>query len=68
MNFLKIKTSWSGLELWFFKLVVFSCGILMGAYSHEIIFPYRLPLMILTAIGCLFILMLWLKKLSKSDY
>lgn len=34
MNFFSTKTIWSNIEIWFFKVSVFSSGVIIGSFFN----------------------------------
>lgn len=64
MNFFKMKTSWSNLELGLFKLCVGSAFVLVGAYFHQFIQVYYVPIIVIFVISTIAIVYLWLQKIK----
>lgn len=65
MNFLKIKTSWSNLEIGFLKVCVLSMGIIIGVYFYEFLKDYLLvfgTIFIATGIWAFYA---WVKKMKQ---
>jgi hypothetical protein len=68
MNFLNRRSSWSNLELWIFKVVVFSCGLIAGVYLDQFLLVYMPVLIVFALCGCVLILFIWIRKLTRSTY
>lgn len=66
MNFFKIKTTWSNAELAVFKLCVASIFVLIGAYFHNFLCDYYVPVLIVFCVTFIWTMYLWLVKM-KND-
>ena len=64
MNFFRIKTTWSNAELALLKLCLASIFIVIGAYFHEYLQSYYIPLLIVFAITVIWTVYLWVKKMK----
>jgi len=67
MNFFRAKTSWSNMEFIPFKLCVASIYIIAGAYFHDVIQHYYIPLFILFGITVIWTVYLWVEKMKKAN-
>ena len=66
MNFFKIKTSWSNLEIGLLKVCIGSVYILIGSYFHEFIKNYWLLFAAIFIITAIWVFNLWLLKMKKT--
>ncbi len=57
------KTTWTGMELWFFKITVFSIGIVVGVYFPAFCHTIMPLLVLIGVIGTVYVTKLWLKKI-----
>jgi len=64
MNFFTRKTSWSNLEFIPFKLCVASFYIVVGAYFHNFIQDYYLPLLVVFGVTVVWTMYVWLGKMK----
>ncbi len=67
MNFFRAKTCWSNMEFIPFKLCVASFYIIVGAYFHDVVRHYYIPLFIVFGITVLWTLYLWIGKMKKAN-
>jgi hypothetical protein len=67
MNFFKIKTTWSNVELAIFKICVASGGVLVGAYFQKFISSYYVPIIIIFAVTYILTGYLWLTKMKGKN-
>ena len=67
MNFFRTRTSWSNSEFIPFKLCVASFYIIAGAYFHDVIRHYYIPLFIVFGITMLWTLYLWIGKMKQAN-
>ncbi|MEI6697183.1 MAG: hypothetical protein WCO13_14100 [Bacteroidota bacterium] len=67
MNFFKIKTSWSNLELGLFKICVASIYLVIGIYFHEFLGKYMLLFVSIFIVTVVLVFSLWLKKMNKGE-
>jgi len=66
MNFLKIKTSWSNLELGLIKICVGVIYMIAGVYFHEFLANYLLILAAIFVITAIWTFLLWIKKMKEA--
>ncbi len=66
MNFLKIKTSWSNIELGILKICLVSIGIILGVYFHEVLKDYLLLFGILYFTTGIVTGYLWIKRIKSQ--
>ena len=64
MNFFKIKTTWSNIELGLLKICVGSIYLVIGAYFHKFIKDYFIVFVIVFIITAIWTFNLWLKKMK----
>ena len=67
MNFLKMKTTWTNLELVPFKVAIASAYVLLGAYFHEYIRAYYLAVVVLFFVSTIPTIYKWFKKLKSEN-
>jgi hypothetical protein len=67
MNFFKIKTSWSNLEFIPLKLCIASAYLLIGAYFHETILTFYIPILIIFLITVIWAVKLWISKMQSEN-
>jgi hypothetical protein len=65
MNFLKIKTSWSNVELIVLKLCIASAYVLVGAYFHRIVRHHYILVLAVFIITVAWSVYLWLRKMKE---
>lgn len=64
MNFFKAKTAWSNAEFIVLKLCVASAYVLIGSYFPAFIKQYRVIILAVFVITCIWCLYLWLNKMK----
>ena len=64
MNFFKIKTSWSNIELGLLKICVGSAFIIIGTYFHEFHKNYLTLFAVLFILTAIWTFSLWMKKMK----
>lgn len=64
MNFLKIKTSWSNIELGLIKICVLSAGIILGTYFHVYLKNHLQLLGMVFLVTAVWTIYLWVKKVK----
>ena len=67
MNFLKAKTSWSNAEMIVLKLCIASAYILVGAYFHNVVRQYYIPVLVIFALTVTSAVYLWIKKMKVEN-
>ena len=67
MNFFKIKTTWSNAELIPLKVCIASAYILVGAYFHNFVREYYVPVLIVFAITVIFSVFMWINKMKSGN-
>ena len=66
MNFFKIKTSWSNLELIPLKICIAAAYILVGAYFHGFVRQHWMALLVLFGVTVIWSVRLWITKMKFS--
>jgi len=67
MNFFKLKTTWTNIELIALKLCIASAYILVGAYFHNFVRKYYLLFILLFAITVVLSLYMWIAKMKREN-
>lgn len=67
MNFFKIKTTWTNLEIGILKMSLGSIFILLGSFFHDLIRDYYFPISIIAIVGVLYTLVLYFKKVKNVE-
>ncbi|MEI6883458.1 MAG: hypothetical protein WCO02_03160 [Bacteroidota bacterium] len=66
MNFFKIKTSWSNAELIPLKLCIATAYILIGAYFHNYVLDYYIPILIIFGFTVIWSVYQWIIKMKNQ--
>ena len=64
MSFLTKQTSWSNMELWLFKVCLFSGGIAAGLFFYLYIEEYFMLFLSFFIVTTIFVCYIWIKKLN----
>ena len=67
MNFFRIKTSWSNAELIPLKLCIAAAYVLIGAYFHNFVRDYYIPILIIFGFTVVWSVFLWITKMKKGN-
>jgi len=67
MNFFNLKTTWSNLEFIPLKLCIASAYLLIGAYFHDMILTFHIPIIIIFLITVIWAVKLWLSKMQSEN-
>ena len=68
MNFFKIKTTWTNAELIPLKLCIASAYVLVGAYFHNLVRNYYIPVIVIFGITVIWSVYFWINKMKSGNY
>lgn len=66
MNFFKRKTTWTNAEFIPLKLCVAAAYVLIGAYFHEFVICFYIPILVVFVVTVVWVLSLWIKKMKEG--
>jgi hypothetical protein len=66
MNFFKRKTTWTNAEFIPLKLCVAAAYVLIGAYFHEFVIYFYIPILVVFFVTVVWVLLLWIKKMKEG--
>ena len=66
MNFFKAKTTWSNAEFIPLKLCIASSYIVIGAYFHDFVMTYWIPILAVFGVTVVWSVYLWATKMKKN--
>ena len=66
MNFFQTKTSWSNAEFIPLKLCIGTAYLLAGAYFHNFVREYYIPVLIVFGLTVVYSMYLWVSKMKAA--
>jgi len=67
MNFFRLKTSWSNAELIPLKLCIAAAYVLIGAYFHNFVRDFYIPIFIIFGFTVVWSVYQWITKMKKGN-